>query len=401
MMLARLSLVILTVLLYLQTVKFEFTHQEQLRIVEDPVVAAASFSAQNFLAPFRRPTFPGNFYQPVTDLSFHLNYLTTGPDPYYFHLTNVILHLLCVLLAFEVLLLFCRGPALAWVAAAWFAIHPAQVETTVNLSARAEMLGALFAMIALICFVRANRAARRSSHSSLFAPAGLSLFLACLSNESALPFLVLIPLAAFYLRKRYTGISRLGLAYLLLAVVASSILRLAILGSCSFYGGSPIFTYANPLAAAGVDGGQRLIGGLKVLGDYIQLLVAPLRLSADYPSTSALFWGQVYSLHGILSMVLIVLWLLAVYQLRKKSWTFLGFWFPLSFLLTSNILFPTATLMADRLLYLPSLGGLGFLVCWADSAFLKGMFGRLCAAFVVLATSLIITLERIALSAPF
>ena len=73
-------------------------------------------------------------YRPLTVLTFRLNYAVNGINPFGYHLVNVLLHVVCVLILWIVCvrIVFVRtGPLhidLGFLSAALFAVHPIHTE---------------------------------------------------------------------------------------------------------------------------------------------------------------------------------------------------------------------------------------------------------------------------------
>ena len=92
-------------------------------------------------------------FRPVTVLSYRWTYLSGAfhrPRPY--HVTNVALHALCVVLFAPACRVLCGGRALpALLASLVFAAHPVHVESVASLVGRAETLAAAFALAAFHC----------------------------------------------------------------------------------------------------------------------------------------------------------------------------------------------------------------------------------------------------------
>ena len=74
-----------------------------------------------------------------------------GPAPFGFHVTNVLLHMLNVVLLFQLARRFARIGLAAFAAAALFAVHPMMTEAVGYISGRSEVLCATFFMLALLC----------------------------------------------------------------------------------------------------------------------------------------------------------------------------------------------------------------------------------------------------------
>jgi hypothetical protein len=114
-------------------------------------------------------------YRPLTWLSYGFDFVVSGLDPHGLHRTNLVLHLLaaCALFVFVVRWLRTvapeRSPALPalLVTLAW-AIHPLRVQVVAWISARADLLAALFLLCASITWLswitRGDRRARIAWH---------------------------------------------------------------------------------------------------------------------------------------------------------------------------------------------------------------------------------------------
>lgn len=115
---------------------------------------------------FNRVHYPagtGGYYQPLVDLSFMVDAVLTGDSEaraFFFHLTNVALHLLNVALVFA--LARALSGSLFWgvLAALVFGLHPLQVESVAWVSQRMTLLAAAFSLIAIIVYLRYTRTGR-------------------------------------------------------------------------------------------------------------------------------------------------------------------------------------------------------------------------------------------------
>jgi len=94
-----------------------------------------------------------DFWHPVTWLSLMLDYKLFGLNAGGYHATNVLLHLLSVLLLFA---LFSRMTVEIWKSAfvaALFALHPLGVESVAWIALRKDLLSALFSILTLCLYV--------------------------------------------------------------------------------------------------------------------------------------------------------------------------------------------------------------------------------------------------------
>jgi len=94
-----------------------------------------------------------NLWNPLVWLSFMFDYQLHGLNPGGYHLTNVILHVMSVLLLFR---LFNRMTGAIWKSAfvaALFALHPLHVESVAWIAERKDVLSAFFWMLTLCLYV--------------------------------------------------------------------------------------------------------------------------------------------------------------------------------------------------------------------------------------------------------
>ena len=93
-------------------------------------------------------------YQPLASLSFALEYSVVGKNPFLYHLDNLLLHLLNIILVFFLLkkVSFLDNFKII-LTTAIFALHPLQVETVAWISARSNLLYVLFLLLASICYL--------------------------------------------------------------------------------------------------------------------------------------------------------------------------------------------------------------------------------------------------------
>jgi len=186
----------------------------------------------------------GGHYQPLSWVSYAIDYRLWGLDPFGYHLTNLLLHaanaVLFWLLAMELLRNTeppaARGPDggvrfAAAVGALFFALHPLRVESVAWASERRDVLSGLFFLLTMLFYVRAVREpARRRSR---LAVAMLCFALSLLSKAWAITLpAVLLVLDAYPLRRLGAGrpawpVLREKIPFALLAAGAATLALLA------------------------------------------------------------------------------------------------------------------------------------------------------------------------------
>ncbi|UCG33755.1 MAG: hypothetical protein JSU68_03790, partial [Phycisphaerales bacterium] len=93
-------------------------------------------------------------YRPLVIQTFALNYAVSGLNPWSYHAFNVIAHVLvCVTVVSLTRRLFAGLPLAAWTGLL-FAVLPVHTEAVAGVVGRADLMGALFCLLGLICLTR-------------------------------------------------------------------------------------------------------------------------------------------------------------------------------------------------------------------------------------------------------
>ena len=312
-------------------------------------------------------------YRPFTTLSYLLNYavLGNGPRPAGYHGINLALHGLNIALVYALGLAIFGEMAPAWLLAGMWGLHPLLTESVTNIVGRADLLAALGVLAGLLCHVKAASAAHRWRPAWL---AGIAAFQAIglFSKESAavLPGLMLLydftrsrerqgsvePEAATWRRRAP------AYAALLLPFAAFFYLR----GQAHLRMLVPFAD--NPLVKAGFW--KARLTALQVIGNFLGLFLWPARLSADYSYNALpLFdWRDAQAFLALAACLGAALLLLIIAVrgrgTRNAMLFFLAFFF-VAASPTSNLIVFIGSIMAERFLYLPSVGLAGCIVAVA------------------------------------
>lgn len=305
-------------------------------------------------------------YRPLTILSYAANRQLLGPGPAGFHAVNVLLHAAVSVLVAAVASAAGVSCSIGWVAAALFAVHPLHTEVVDIVTGRAELLAALFVLLALLVALRRGRL-----HRTLTA---VCCAAALLSKESAATFLPLLLAFDLFGTREVRAVARdRWRLYALVAAITAAWLAWRKFGLLS--GSLPpnaIFPEDNPLVLLGPVG--RLLTVLKVQALYLQRLASPLSLNAVFVDTMI---GPVSNPRSLQAVALVTgaILLAAVLVMgwrRRAPWSLgLAMYF-LAFLATANALVLTTFLIAERFAYLPS-AGFCLAVAGAGAALLRGI----------------------------
>ena len=295
-------------------------------------------------------------WRPVALVVFALQWAAGGGAPFLFHLCSVLLYgLVGGLVGFFFTRMF--NPMVGLLGGILFAVHPLHVEVTANVVGQAELWAALGYVGALLATWE------RSGASSARARSGLLLaVVACLAvglggKEQPVTFpgavLVLWWLRARIERGRIHEVAKRE--WLVIAV--SCVLIAGYLWLRAEFGGG--VTAAGGIAT-GLDpesGFRRLAVMLPVSLVWLRVLFFPIDLSADYSPLHLVPEAVFGANHAIAVVIWSGLFGLAFLVRDRQRSVFVGvLLFAVTISLVSNVVVPLEVLMAERLLFLPSLG---------------------------------------------
>jgi len=90
------------------------------------------------------------YYRPFTSLTYFIDYRVWGLHPFWYHLENVLLHAAVVAVLYILIKMVFRDAQLAFFTAILFAVHPSNAEAINFISARNNLLCAIFMIITLM-----------------------------------------------------------------------------------------------------------------------------------------------------------------------------------------------------------------------------------------------------------
>ncbi|MCA9739088.1 MAG: hypothetical protein KC645_15790 [Gemmatimonadetes bacterium] len=317
-------------------------------------------------AALTRPWWPAAFtfagsglWRPFTSAALAAQWALWGERPLLFHAVGLALHVAVVLLLFAVLRRHV-GRAAAWAGAAVFAVHPVHVEAVANGVGQAELWAALFVLIAVLAHGRWLEETRVGARVGLLLLVAAAYLGGVASKEIAVTLpalLLLLPDARG--RRPERALPLLGLLGAVLVFLLAQ--RLAVVGSVRGEVLAP--------ELIGLSTGARVLSGLSAWTDHARLLLFPLHLSADYgpavrfPATGV--DGGVLLGAAVLAAALAGAWAARARPLLAAGLL----WTVVALLPVSNLIIPAGVLVAERTLYLPSVGlALGVAGAWAALA---------------------------------
>jgi len=339
---AALIVVALAATIYCNTLFNEFTNwDDELLVLENRfIVRLTPARIISIFIPGRTQS-----YQPLRDLSYAIDYSIWRQNAFGYHLGNVILFAANALLIYLLARKVFGVERVALLAALLFAVHPIHVEVVAWVAGRKDLLAGGFFAGALILYAMSVKDERR--FPKLYACALGCYVCALFSKATTVTFpailllydYCIIPGMTFRaLLKRW----KLHLPFWALTGVFMAVTISVASGSGaikSYYSGSALLTFLTMM---------------KVFLAYIRLLIVPVGLMARYIEQPVLSAGDATAWAAAVAVLLLVG--LGFFLLRKSRRTaFCILWYFACLAPSSNII-PISTLMADRYLYLSSIG---------------------------------------------
>jgi hypothetical protein len=334
----------LAVLVYAGALANGFAWDDVPLVEDNSLVHRASGLWRAFALPYWPPPRGGQLYRPLVMATYTLDWLIAPWRAWWLHGVNLAWHAAA---SATVALLARRwaGASAGWIAGSLFAVHPVHVEAVANIVGRAELLAALCAMLAVwLALERDNLAG-----SAIAWTVGL------LSKENAVVVPALVG-AAWLLGWRrppaggrriaaYVGVwCAIGVAYLALRFQVFHAQQVTAGVAIVFLGQSPLTVRLTGVAA---------------LADVTRLLVFPLHLRADYSPMERTAVTSPVDPRFLAGLGCLLLWGGLVWLLWRRGRRVEAFgiaWIGVALAPVANLAFPVGVLLAERTLYLPSVG---------------------------------------------
>jgi len=342
---------IFSLLLYINATHGKFVYDDFKVIVDNGFIKEWKYFPTLFTRDYF--TISGEMsYRPFVTFSYFVDYSIWQLNPFGYHLTNVLLHLVNAALFYLFLRLLIKNKKILWLSTLFFITHPILTETVNSIGYREDLLSATFVLLSLIYFYKSEALQRpndgnRRRFVIYYSISLIAYFFALFSKEMAITLpAILVLFVIFSEQKIWQGILRrckgIYIGYLAVSLFYL-VIRFVIL--------------RNPAVQAEYKPGGFMVNVftmLKVLASYVKVSFFPVNLNADYVVAHVKFPME-------LSSILSVLFLGAVFTILAKLcrtrhfFAFAMAWFFIMLLPVMNIV-PIGNIMAERYLYLPVIG---------------------------------------------
>ena len=308
-----------------------------------------------------------HYYRPLITLTFFLDMQVWGLRPFGFHLTNVLAHVAVTLAVRAIARRTLGGELAAAICALVFTLHPLHTESVTFVSGRTDVIATLFFLLALLAYDRGRDRAG-------WAPIGWSLgayLLALLAKEVAITLPAVLMLWDLTVRRDLRdrrAIWRAAARYAAYGAVTGLYLGLRMFA----LGG-----LVDPDAGAWGPLLARALTTLKIAISYAWLTILPYPGSPYHalaPETvpPGLTWWLAAA--GLIAALGATAW--ALRRAPAAGFGALWFWITLAPSIAVNLLPLPSPIMAERFLYLPTVG-FSLVLGWIASNLLGPvMWGR-------------------------
>ncbi|XP_049764898.1 protein O-mannosyl-transferase Tmtc3 [Schistocerca cancellata] len=317
-------------------------------------------------------------YRPLCVLTFRWNYALHQLEPMGYHLINMLLHCLVTLMYFRMCCIF-LPEITSFVCGMLFAVHPVHTEAVTGVVGRAETLSSVFFLAAFMFYARATRRKRVTGWHSLLLSI-LSVATAMLCKEQGITVTGICAVYELIVAQKlrlndlynmlrstvngkatfhvsWSSVATKRLTVLAVTTICLLMLRLQIMGSRL-----PVFTrFDNPASVAPTP--TRHLSYNYLISVNLWLLLFPCDLCCDWTMGTI---PLVESLTDIRNLATVAAYAsifglvctAALTENRQQATVItmsLAFLI-LPFLPASNLFFPVGFVVAERILYIPSMG---------------------------------------------
>ncbi|XP_062603708.1 protein O-mannosyl-transferase TMTC3-like isoform X2 [Saccostrea cucullata] len=315
-------------------------------------------------------------YRPLCVLTFRMNYAVSELEPMSYHLVNVVLHAIMCLLFMKVCNMFLRELT-SFIAALLFAVHPIHTEAVTGVVGRAEALSSIFFLAALITYSNCT-----SYHGKIKWPPligtvvlvtiamlckeqGITVIGVCCVYEifvaQRASFQELLAILGSFIRGKphipsWLRNSIVRAIFLVGTTVCLLMARIKVMGAQL-----PVFTrYDNPASMENTPVRQLTYNYLLPINAW--LLLFPSGLCCDWTMGTIPVISSILDPRNLITLAFyavlgkFILFMLQGQDKRNRAIIMSFSLLILPFIPASNLFFPVGFVVAERILYTPSMG---------------------------------------------
>ncbi|OCT86252.1 protein O-mannosyl-transferase TMTC1 [Xenopus laevis] len=377
---------VLATLCFSRSVLGEFVHDDVWAILNNPdslgETPLNTIFRNDFWGKAMNDNTSHKSYRPLCVLSFRINAFFGGLDAFYFHAVNIVLHAaVSSLLMYTCSTAVFEDKRLALAASLLFSAHPVHTEAVAGIVGRADVLSCLLFLLTFLSYIRSvdvgpslHRFPPTSSPlflllslilgtcAVLVKETGTTVFGVCLAYD----FLYLCPTRCKRCPSPDHPASLWYVAgpFLKRAALVSFYVALVLYFRLRIMGGSmPLFSEQDNPASFSPYPLTRFLTYSYLLAFNSWLLLAPITLCYDWQVGSIPLIHSIWDVRNVLTLLLVVilgslaLHCLASLKRAPRREVLVGLLFLIfPFIPASNLFFRVGFVVAERVLYMPSMG---------------------------------------------
>lgn len=353
-----LGILILTAFAFSPALKGKFLlWDDNVHLTEN--VALRSLDAEHVHDMFTQRV--NTIYIPLTTFSFALEYRFFEYKPFAYYLNNLLLHLSVVVMVFIFLTKLGFSRVISLTASAIFALHPSRVESVAWITERKDVLYAALYLLSLLAYMKYIVSARMKPNIIYLMAAVMLGVLSILAKPMAVSLPLIFLLLDWYMGR---GLNKRTILEKVPAFIL--IVGICVWGTYSQHVRLPIAENANPMLV-----------WLWTFAFYIRQFVLPLTNAPIYQLPEPV--SLINSEYAVALCVFAAAALSCFVWRKNRPFIFAFLFYVLSIFFLWRTDANDTNIVADRFMYLPSLGlclmmGFGFEWLWAarkDKSFLK------------------------------
>lgn len=292
----------------------------------------------------------GGRYRPLSLVTFATEHQLWGNNPFLSHLINVLLYAFTGVVLYRLLKsVFAKQEPFAFFTTLLFIALPIHSEAIINIKGRDDILCFLFFLLAMqYLFKQLQR--QKITDAVL---AYVFFFLSLLSKETAVTFIVIVPLTLYF----FTALSIKDMVKKSVPFVALTGLFLLMRYAATMYNNGTISEdlFNNPFVNMSFEQHYATVFLSWLI--YLKLIVYPVQLSYDYNFNQISATGITEAAVLLSLVVHVALVIIALLLFKRKSVYAYGILFYLiTFSIVSNLFFNIGAPLAERFMYIPTLG---------------------------------------------
>jgi tetratricopeptide (TPR) repeat protein len=338
-------------IIYGRTVKYQFVIDDKTVITQNKFVQKGLGGVKDIITTSYWEGYAeevSSVYRPLPLISFALTKQLFGDKSTPHHVLNILIWYVSLLLLLYIIQFNIVKEKSRWISlflVLIYAVLPTNVEVVASIKGRDDLLCLLFSLIGIYYYFK--HLELKKIKYILYAC--LSLLMAFLSKETAIIFILVLPIFSFYSNLN-TNQKLKNVGILLITFIIGLGIRYSIV-----HDSAEVLSIENNMVLA-FSGIEKLFFKLYLLLMYHVKVIYPINLTWDY--SLGFFEVKNYLIEGIISLLVLISSAIIVIKgiINKKKYAPFLVWFYSGILLTSNLFFLTGSTFAERFLFIPSIG---------------------------------------------